>query len=1094
MNNSKLIKNTFNNEFDQETYEEFLTELLNQPIYEQNNLSEQIDKGFQEYVESVSDYGTFEDIEQEEMKLYVVKLKRTSSLERARTMQRNFIAKLLSNDIINNALVAFYGDNSDWRFSFIKIYYTLDENGKIIKKLSPAKRHSYLVGPTQSNHTCQQQFLKLIKKEKISIEEINESFEIENVTDEFFNEYKELFHLLTEEINNLKEIDLNVKEELENKSIKSSDFAKKILGQIVFIYFIQKKGWLGVAKDQKWGEGSKNFIKKLYNKEYFDYDNFFNDVLEPLFYEGLSTSAIDNHYAEFNCKVPFINGGIFENINNYDWVKTDLNIDNKVFEMIINTFDKFNFTVKEDEPLEKEVAIDPEMLGKVFEKLLEVNERKDKGAFYTPRHIVHEICQETLISYLETNTEDIPRKDIEIFIKEGYLAIDSIIRVQEEQLDEYEANKQIPLPNSIIAQIGIIEDLLNDVKVVDPAVGSGAFPVGMLTEIVQAKHIIQLLEGYDEVNMYDLKRETIENSLYAVDISYSATDITKLRFWLSLIVDEESIENIRPLPNLDNKIMCGNSIIDVFEGINLFDKNLLNSSKNKQTKLFDPTGLAFKKLLNYKSQYFNENTHEEKIKLKKRIQDTKWKFIEESIQENIKKGTKQEKIVEMIEKIRNYKYAESKPFFIWELEFSEIFTNENPGFDIVIGNPPYVRHQRIVDFKKYLKKYEVYNGRADLYVYFFEKGLKILKKDGHLSYICSNKFVISDYGTELRELIIKKQINNYVDYTSENIFKGVSVDTSVITIKNTNVNLSHKIFINKEYYLEQSRLNNTPWIIAKPEELNVKDKIQSKGLPLKEVIGGINKGLLTGYNKAFIIDKNTRDKLINEDNNSINVIKPVIVGKNVKRYKINYENKYILYLPWDIDIDKYPAIKNHMLQFKEKLSNRTEVKNGRINWWVLRRYAPKYSHEFEMPKIIYPEIGDRLYATFSEEPYYMNNKCFMITESELDLKYLSALLSSKVLDYFFRLSGYNLKNKGIVLLKMYIENLPIPIISNEEQNTFIELVNKILCLNKKLNENNNINLKNQIKILDNELEEKIYELYDLSKEDIKIIEKYYVNP
>ena len=1073
MNNKELIEKTFSKEFDQETYGEFLTELLNQPIYEEEDISYKIDKGFYDYIETVYDYGTFEDFEQEEMKLYVVKLKRTSSLERARTMQRNFIAKLLSEDIINNALVAFYGDNEDWRFSFVNKTYKREKD-KIKEELTLPTRHSYLVGPTQSNHTCQKQMKSLLNYDEITIEEIFKAFEVENVTEEFFKEYKELFHMLTESIEKVKEKDNLVKEEFEKREIKSTDFAKKILGQIVFIYFIQKKGWLGVSKDKKWGSGPKDFLRRLYNKEYKKYDNFFNDVLEELFYNGLSTSSVDNHYSEFNCKIPFINGGIFENINDYDWKHTDINLDNKIFEEILDTFDTFNFTVKEDEPLEKEVAIDPEMLGKVFEKLLEVNERKDKGAFYTPRHIVHEICQETLISYLETNTEDIPKEDIETFIKEGYLAIDSIIRVQEQNLPEQEANKIIPIPNTIIGQMEIIEELLNKVKVVDPAVGSGAFPVGMLTEIVQAKHVIQLLEGYDEVNLYDLKRETIENSLYAVDISYSATDITKLRFWLSLIVDEESIENIRPLPNLDNKIMCGNSIIDTFEGIKLFDEGLLETSTEKQTKLFaKKSEIELKKLAKYKSSYFNENTHSEKIKLKKQIQESKWNFIKETIKE----GTNYKNKDELLEKINQYKHAESKPFFIWELEFSEIFTGENPGFDIVIGNPPYVRQEKIKELKPILKQtYETYSGTADLYVYFFEKGIKLLKEKGCLSYICSNKWTKSKYGNLLRQYLKNKtNILIYNDYTGEKIFKDASVDTSVILIFK-DYNPQNEIKIDKKYLLRQKLLSDYNWAFKSTEILELHRKILNTGIKIKNIDDlFIRRGILTGYDKAFIINENMKNELIQLDNNNKKIIKPILRGRDLKKWKLSFHNQYLICTKNDIEVKyEYPTIYSYLKKYEEKLSKRWDKGH---HWSNLRNCT--YYDEFEREKIIYPNIASNLSCILDNNNYYINPKCYMISSKNYNLKYLIAILNSKLMEFTFSLIGSPLGKKGYDLHKQYIEQLSIVLPNKDNQHIFDKYVHKIQSTCD----------KNEIKIIESKIDQLVYKLYNLSEEEIQIVEK-----
>ena len=994
-------------------------------------------------------------------------------------MQRNLIASLIK-DKYDSALVAFYEPNlDDWRFSHVKVEYEFNEKG-IREKLSSPRRHSFLVGVNEPNHTCQKQFLDLLcNEDNIQLKDIEQAFTIENVTDEFFNKYNELFLDLVDSLESVKKDDKNVRNEFNLKNIKSSDFAKKLMGQIVFIYFLQKKGWLGVEKDAEWGTGSKNFIRNIYEDSIAKNENFFNDVLEPLFYEGLSEEVKDYHYSKFNYKVPFLNGGLFEPINNYDWVNTDLTLENSIFKEIFDTFDKFNFTVKEDEPLEKEIAVDPEMLGKVFENLLEVTDRKSKGAFYTPRYIVHSMCQETLIDYLNTNS-NVSEEDLRVFITKGDLAVNSIIRVNEEKKKYNGKNfSKILLPNSIKEHSEELEYLLKKIKVVDPAVGSGAFPVGMMNEIVKARYILWLLNGIEDINVYDLKKETIENSLYGVDLELSATDVTKLRFWLSLIVDEDAINEVKPLPNLDNHIMCGNSVIDGYKNIKLFDDSLI--TRSEQTRLsMTPAERTFEKLELKKKEYFDISGPIRKEILKNEIKELKWEFIV-----NYLKDIGHE---DLIDEIKQYEHAETKPFFIWELEFSEVFKGANPGFDIVIGNPPYVRHQRIVEFKKYLENYKVYNGRADLYVYFFEKGFNILKKGGHLSFICSNKFVKSDYGTPLRKLILNRSIVNYIDYTSENIFKGVAVDTSVITIKNDQMSLNHKIYIDNKYYLEQSRLDEQPWIIAKPEELNIKNKIESMGKPLNEIISGINKGLLTGYNKAFVIDEETKTKLIAEDPNSMDVIKPLIVGRDVKRFRIKYGNMYILYLPWEFDIEKYPAIKSHMLQFKDKLANRTEVKNGRINWWVLRRYAPNYYHEFEMPKIIYPEIGERLYATYSEEPYYMNNKCFMITEASVNLKYLSALLSSKVLDFFFRLSGYNLKNKGIVLLKMYIEKLPIPIISTEEQQEFIDIVDELLKINSQIEDNEN--LIDEFNYLDNKLEKMIYRLYGLSDEEEKIIEEY----
>src|SRR3989338_2741586 len=620
----KLLDDTFNHDFDLQRFSQFVKELFNKFTFTQKSWS--VWQEYQDYIESYQLLGSYHDNSKKTVDVLVVKLKKTTSRDRARTMQRNFIAKYLSNAEKDAALVAFYGDDpQDWRFSFVKMEYQLVKDGekvKVSKELTPAKRYSFLVGVNEPNHTCRRQFLSLVMEEEVSpsLEEIEKAFSIDNVTKEFFSEYKELFLKLKESLERVLESDKRVKKEFEEKNIYSVDFAKKLLGQVVFIYFLQKKGWFGVTKDKSgafnhWGTGPKNFLRRLFDKEIVHYDNFFNDILEPLFYEALATERDDDYYSRFNCKIPFLNGGLFEPINDYDWAGTAIVLDNAIFENIFSVFDRFNFTVKEDEPLEKEVAVDPEMLGKVFENLLDVTDRKSKGAFYTPREIVHYMCQQSLINYLETNS-GILREDIEKFIQLGDLALAQIIKEQEQVKKygkTYDVNENYSFPTSIKQNHQLVDKLLKEIKVVDPAVGSGAFPVGMMNEIVKARSILSIY--FKEArNDYDLKRETIENCLYGVDIESSAVDIAKLRFWLTLIVDELDMKNIKPLPNLDHKIMCGNSLLEEFEGKKLFDEKLLGEVKKDYAKDLSEIGNKIKKLYD---SYEGDDFEKELEKLEK---------------------------------------------------------------------------------------------------------------------------------------------------------------------------------------------------------------------------------------------------------------------------------------------------------------------------------------------------------------------------------------------------------------------------------------------------------------------------------------------
>src|SRR5439155_3936678 len=403
-----------------------------------------------------------------------------------------------------------------------------------------------------------------------TLAQLEDAFSVEAVTKEFFNQYAALFGDVNAALEKLAAKDKTIGDEFKRKHVSTVDFAKKLMGQIVFLYFLQKKGWLGVEKGTDWGTGPHDFLRRLADRKYGSYDNFFNDILEPLFYDTLATDRGHEAWCKiFKCRIPFLNGGLFEPLADYNWRKTDINLPNKLFTNterneagdigtgILDVFDRYNFTVNEAEPLEKEVAIDPEMLGKVFENLIEENRRKGLGAYYTPREIVHYMCQQSLINYLDTRLnrekETIPRADIETFVRLG------------EQISHYEAVKTryaVKMPKNIEQHARKIDETLAEITICDPAVGSGAFPVGMMTEIVRARGALTpYFNDVQERTPYHFKRHAIQNCLYGVDIDAGAVEIAKLRLWLSLVVDEEDVKQVKPLPNLDYKVMVGDSLL-----------------------------------------------------------------------------------------------------------------------------------------------------------------------------------------------------------------------------------------------------------------------------------------------------------------------------------------------------------------------------------------------------------------------------------------------------------------------------------------------------------------------------------------------------
>ena len=636
----RIIKDTFEASFNEEKFIYFIMNLLNLKQSDIKNTLFGIRQGynipemFRPYISRYQRIAKYLK-DNNRIDILIVYLKKETSIEHARSRQRNFIAGYLkgnygSDKLKDAAIVAFVSPNkADWRFSLVKMDYRFEEGKsgkiKVREKFTPVRRWSFLVGKNESSHTAQSRLVSILfdDQHNPTLTQLEEAFNIEKVTKEFFLKYRNLFLLIKEELDKVVEDDPKVKENFAEKGVDTINFAKKFLGQIIFLYFLQKKGWFGVERDGEWGTGPKNFLRQLFNKKYGNYKNFFNDILEPLFYEALAQERDDDFYSRFNCKIPFLNGGLFEPIGGYDWVHTDINLSNEIFSNrndnyegngVLDIFDLFNFTVKEDEPLEKEVAIDPELLGKIYEKFNAIRPdnyeeyrkalksgrkgeenkfNKKFGVYYTPREIVHYMSQESLINYLHTvvnqelrkqpvrtpkqikligpadseqlgfhtDKEIVDKKAIEELIKYGEQFTENE-QVIEEKKKETKTYKYQLLPD-IRKNAKVIDEKLKDIRVCDPAVGSGAFPVGMMAEIVKARNVLSVFINEPGRTPYNFKRECIEKSLYGVDIDPGAVEIAKLRLWLSLIVDEENITKIKPLPNLDYKIMQGNSLIEI---------------------------------------------------------------------------------------------------------------------------------------------------------------------------------------------------------------------------------------------------------------------------------------------------------------------------------------------------------------------------------------------------------------------------------------------------------------------------------------------------------------------------------------------------
>lgn len=1116
-----LIENTFNNRFDKGQFRNFIINLLDK-INETKAFSvgqAQVKEAFRKYVLSYQRIGQYTDKNGNIIDALIVHLNDKCSLDRSRTFLRNFVADYMRTKGKENALVAFYRDNSaDWRFSFVKLEISLKQddkgNVKVANEYTPAKRYSYLVGELEPNHTAQSRLVELLVKEYPTLEEIEEAFNVEKVSKEFFAQYKELFLQLVDNLKDIRSKDDRINFEFTTRSITEANFCKKLLGQLVFLYFIQKKGWLGVPKGANWGEGDKQFLRHTFEKAIAEGKNFFNDYLEPLFYNALANGERDEQIFDLlECKIPFLNGGLFEPLNGYDWVNTDIQFKNDIFSNteknkigdtgtgILDVFDRYNFTVKEDEPLEKEVAVDPEMLGKVFEELLEVQDRKSKGAFYTPREIVHYMCQESLINYLATElnaSEDVDfdgltKQDLADFIHHSDQISDreAIASQKEKSTSVY---KHI-ISENIRKNAEAIDKALANIKICDPAIGSGAFPVGMLNEIVRAR--ISLVEsGFlketKKHSVYEYKRQAIQNSIYGVDIESGAVEIAKLRLWLFLVVDEENIENIKALPNLDYKIVCGNSLFNV-------EHNLFNTT-------------LFRQLEELKPQFFNETRKKEKKRLKKEI--------DAIIKELTKDGT-----------------------FDFEIYFSEIFHEKN-GFDVVIANPPYVGHKggQKELFSK-IKKYNLgifNNERMDLFYYFFHLALNIMHIKGIATFITTNYYITADSAIKLRkDLKDRSNIIKLINFNELRIFESALGQHNLITffeknkldekqcfIINTNKKgvatssvLNHILCdkdVDTNYFLKKQTAlfdSKNLYIRLNPDNSNIStilDKIKKYSSSTLINYCNITQGLVSGCDKitkkhmlkfpnegfvkdsgVFVIDK-TYAQFANLETD---ILKPWFKNSDIYKYGANeHTTKFLIHLNTDVNISQYPNILSHINKYIKVITARN-YDSGELNkakklkkLWVLS--SSRKDFNFSLPKIISPQRTYKNIFGYTEKLWSASADVYFITSKskDIELKYILSLLNSNLYYYWLYEKG---KRKG-EMLELYLtplSEIPIKKVNEDIQSKFVSIVDKILVITQTDDYLENQEKQDAVKEYEKQIDIMVYKLYDLTYEEIITIDK-----
>ena len=628
-----------------------------------------------------------------------------------------------------------------------------------------------MLGPGQSCRTAAENFKKLYdKRDTYSIKDIEDAFNVEALSKEFFWKYKAQYeafvNYMVDPANGMRQnfIDTDFDHagmtadkvrDREEKPIR--DYVKKLLGRIVFLHFLQKKGWLGVPAGKDWGKGDCNFILHLFeNASEEQKENFLDAILENLFSEGLDKNRsekndlYDTKVEGFrNCRIPYLNGGLFER----DYLdELAVKFPAEYFDNLLTMLSQYNFTIDENDPNDAEVGVDPEMLGRIFENLLEDN--KDKGAFYTPKEIVQYMCRESLIAYLQTDQNEEDKETIRKFVTTH----------DAELLGDLKAN---------------VEQKLLDVKICDPAIGSGAFPMGLLRELFLCRSAIEpnIIE-----NAANIKRYIIQNNIYGVDIERGAVDIARLRFWLALIVDEKTPE---ALPNLDFKIMQGNSLLEQYNGADLSNMTEKKVGAEQSCSIFDSMLDVYRRNLRNKlSEYYSCPEHTKKVQLRKDIADI----------------VKQELTGQGIHiDFEDIDLSANTHFFLWHTWFHDVFSRPSKeGFDIVIGNPPYLE-SRSPNFPESLKvslQSEIQKRRlsdarafprgADLLIFFYELSLRLLSPNGYNVFITENSWLSTDYGKLFQNFLLKKcKVHAIID-SEYKYFETADINTIITIIRNRN--------------------------------------------------------------------------------------------------------------------------------------------------------------------------------------------------------------------------------------------------------------------------------------------------------------------
>ena len=926
------LRNIFQNKFDREAWKAIVVNIFGaNKVRRENELFTDPDEAEVGYY-----MGAIDTSDRFKIGLFYYKIN-SGSVAHKKVGLRNLVKKFINQNWGEfDAAIVVFDDNKDWRLSFVC---------DIKEEATAPKRYTFVFGEKDNFYRTAIDRFDYLQTHGASFENIRKAFSVDALSDDFFDEYSELYADFVEYITGkryVKESNKWVERVIDkpNYQYESTfgkddklvrDYIKKMFGRIVFLYFLQRKGWL---------DGNRQYMHDLfYNSD--KKDNFLDSVLEPLFFEVLNT---DKPYRTSAAKalpgsenIPYLNGGLFarDEIDERTCIFKE-----EYFERLFAFLDSYNFTIDENDTDDAEIGIDPEMLGRIFENLLEDN--KDKGAFYTPKEIVDYMCRESIIAYLQNDK----------FSESGNETIRKFVETYDGSTLSIEQRKYL-------------KDKLKAVKICDPAIGSGAFPMGLVNLLSKLYSALRI-----STDAAVIKRHIMEQNIYGVDIEKGAVDIARLRFWLAMIFEEKEP---LPLPNLHFKIMQGNSLLESYNSIDLSDLTKVSG----QSSLFDSENSEREALNSSLKSYYKTSDH----------------TLRDRLFNDIINNVRRQLLDKNITLPAGKDPSANTDFFLWHTWFSDVFSNG--GFDIVIGNPPYGYLFKDSKYRnQIISNYSVAEYKVEAYSVFTQLAHKLLRNNGILSFITPYTFVSGIYFSKFRKFLSNTGVRTFV-LLGKKVFEDAEVDTAIFLLP------------------KEKNIENIKFADLRPfESARDLDSMQLSQIRSSDFFAKYDEVLLTATKEEIDIYlklyNNTPDRL----ENAVEFYHGVQTrgnGKALTKQRINNDSLPII-KGADFNRYKYPVHSNYITFTKDNIKS-----GGDISFYDV----PK--------KLVVRTTADRIIASIDYNRYIALNSVNVAIprDNSIDLEFVLAVLNSKLMEFWYRMTVQETAKTFAEVKIVYLNRLPL---------------------------------------------------------------------